>query len=286
MKTKVLVTGANGQLGKTLASLKTEFKNLDFTFTSTKDLDITNAIQVAAYFNKNQIDWCVNCAAYTAVDKAEVEPGNAEKVNVLGSKNLAIACAKKKATLIHVSTDFVFNGEKPFSYTETDTTSPAGVYGKTKLEGEHEIAKNLEQHFILRTSWLYSENGNNFMKTMIKLSKERDVLNVVADQIGTPTYATDLAETILKIITTNNKQYGIYHYSNEGVASWYDFAKAIFEESYIKIKVLPIKSEAYPTPAKRPHFSVLDKTKIKTTLQIEIPHWRDSLRKAIANTNE
>lgn len=286
MKTKVLVTGANGQLGKTLAALKSQYNTIDFTGTSAKELDITNSVQVAAYFKENQIDWCVNCAAYTAVDKAETEPENAENVNVVGSKNLAIACAENNVVLIQVSTDFVFNGEKSVAYTEIDTTSPTGVYGATKLDGEREIAKRLEQHFILRTSWLYSENGNNFMKTMIKLSKDRELLAVVADQIGTPTYARDLAETILNIITTNNKQYGIYNYSNEGVASWYDFAKAIFEESNIPIKVVPIKSEAYPTPAKRPHFSVLDKTKIKTNLQIEIPHWRDSLRKAIANNHE
>jgi len=286
MKTKVLVTGANGQLGKTLTALKSQYNTIDFTGTSAKELDITNSVQVAAYFKENQIDWCVNCAAYTAVDKAETEPENAENVNVVGSKNLAIACAENNVVLIQVSTDFVFNGEKSVAYTETDTTSPTGVYGATKLDGEREIAKRLEQHFILRTSWLYSENGSNFMKTMIKLSKDRELLAVVADQIGTPTYARDLAETILKIITTNNKQYGIYNYSNEGVASWYDFAKAIFEESNIPIKVVPIKSKAYPTPAKRPHFSVLDKTKIKTNLQIEIPHWRDSLRKAIANNHE
>ncbi|WP_452227221.1 dTDP-4-dehydrorhamnose reductase [Lacinutrix cladophorae] len=286
MKTKVLVTGANGQLGKTLASLKTKFKNLDFIFASTLDLDITKSNQVETFFYTNKIDWCINCAAYTAVDKAEKEPEKAKKVNVLGVKNLALVCANKNVTLIQISTDFVFNGEKSVAYTEKDTTKPTGVYGTTKLEGEIEIIKKLEKYFIIRTSWLYSQNGNNFMKTMIKLSKERKEINVVSDQIGTPTYTTDLAEIMLKIITTNNKQYGTYHFSNEGVASWYDFAKAIFEESNIDINVLPIKSEAYPTPAKRPHFSVLDKTKIKTNLKIEIPHWRVSLRKAIANNNE
>ncbi|MDO6595866.1 dTDP-4-dehydrorhamnose reductase [Oceanihabitans sp. 2_MG-2023] len=286
MKTKVLVTGANGQLGKTLASLKTKFKNLDFIFASTLDLDITKSNQVETFFYTNKIDWCINCAAYTAVDKAEKEPEKAKKVNVLGVKNLALVCANKNVALIQISTDFVFNGEKSVAYTEKDTTKPTGVYGTTKLEGEIEIIKKLEKYFIIRTSWLYSQNGNNFMKTMIKLSKERKKINVVSDQIGTPTYTTDLAEIMLKIITTNNKQYGTYHYSNEGVASWYDFAKAIFEESNIDINVLPIKSEAYPTPAKRPHFSVLDKTKIKTNLKIEIPHWRVSLRKAIANNNE
>ncbi|WP_452230579.1 dTDP-4-dehydrorhamnose reductase [Lacinutrix sp. MEBiC02404] len=282
----ILVTGGNGQLANCIKDVESKHSNLNFIYTNSSELNITDFEAVQQFFNTQNIDYCINCAAYTAVDKAESEQQKAEEVNVVGAKNLAIACAEKNATLIQVSTDFVFNGEKSVAYTETDTTNPTGVYGATKLDGELEVAKNLEQHFVIRTSWLYSENGNNFMKTMIRLSENREVLNVVADQIGTPTYATDLAETIIEIITSQNQQYGVYHYSNEGVASWYDFAKAIFEESNIQIKVLPIPSEAYPTPAKRPHFSVLDKTKIKTNLQIEIPHWRDSLRKAIANNHE
>ncbi|WP_452232823.1 dTDP-4-dehydrorhamnose reductase [Lacinutrix sp. MEBiC02595] len=282
----ILVTGGNGQLANCIKDVESKHSNLNFIYTNSSELNITDFEAVQQFFNTQNIDYCINCAAYTAVDKAESEQQKAEEVNVVGAKKLAIACAEKNATLIQVSTDFVFNGEKSVAYTETDTTNPTGVYGATKLDGELEVAKNLEQHFVIRTSWLYSENGNNFMKTMIRLSENREVLNVVADQIGTPTYATDLAETIIEIITSQNQQYGVYHYSNEGVASWYDFAKAIFEESNIQIKVLPIPSEAYPTPAKRPHFSVLDKTKIKTNLQIEIPHWRDSLRKAIANNHE
>ncbi|SFI61685.1 dTDP-4-dehydrorhamnose reductase [Olleya namhaensis] len=282
----ILVTGGNGQLATCIKDIESNHSNLNFIYANSEQLNIADFNAVQQFFNDQFFHYCINCAAYTAVDKAESDQENAKNVNVLGSKNLAIVCAEKKATLIQVSTDFVFNGEKSFAYTETDETDPTGVYGVTKLEGEREVAKNIEQHFIIRTSWLYSENGNNFMKTMINLSQNRDLLNIVADQIGTPTYATDLAQAILKIITTNNTQYGIYHYSNEGVASWYDFAKAIFEESNIYIKVLPIKSEAYPTPARRPHFSVLDKTKIKTNLQIEIPHWRDSLRKAIVKNNE
>ncbi|MBU2938048.1 dTDP-4-dehydrorhamnose reductase [Lacinutrix sp. C3R15] len=282
----ILVTGGNGQLATCIKDLESTYSDLNFIYANSAQLNIADFDAVQDFFSTTNIQYCINCAAYTAVDKAESDQEKAEEVNVLGSKNLAIACAENNVTLIQVSTDFVFNGEKSVAYTETDTTNPTGVYGETKLKGELEVAKNLEQHFIVRTSWLYSENGNNFMKTMIKLSEGRELLTIVADQIGTPTYATDLAETIIKIITTNNTQYGIYHYSNEGVASWYDFAKAIFEESNIKIKVLPIPSKAYPTPAKRPHFSVLDKTKIKTNLQMEIPYWRDSLKKALAKSYE
>ncbi|WP_055444114.1 dTDP-4-dehydrorhamnose reductase [Lacinutrix himadriensis] len=282
----ILVTGGNGQLATCIKDLESTYSDLNFIYANSAQLNIADFDAVQQFFSTTNFQYCINCAAYTAVDKAESDQEKATEVNVVGAKNLAIACAEKNATLIQVSTDFVFNGEKSVAYTETDTTNPTGVYGATKLEGELEVAKNLEQHFVIRTSWLYSENGNNFMKTMIKLSEGRDLLTIVADQIGTPTYATDLAETIIKIITTNNTQYGVYHYSNEGVASWYDFAKAIFEESNIKIKVLPIPSKAFPTPAKRPHFSVLDKTKIKTNLQIEIPYWRDSLKKALANSYE
>jgi len=282
----ILVTGGNGQLATCIKDLESTYSNLNFIYANSAELNIADCNAVQQFFNTKEIQYCINCAAYTAVDKAESDQEKATQVNVVGAKNLAIACAEKNATLIQVSTDFVFNGEKSVAYTETDPTNATGVYGATKLEGEQEVAKNLAQHFIVRTSWLYSENGNNFMKTMIKLAQGRALLTIVADQIGTPTYATDLAETLIKIITTNNTQYGVYHYSNEGVASWYDFAKAIFEESNIKIKVLPIPSKAYPTPAKRPHFSVLDKTKIKTNLQIEIPYWRDSLKKALSNSYE
>ncbi len=281
----ILVTGGNGQLAKCINNLESNYSNLNIIYTDFEQLNITDPKSVQLFFNSQNIHYCINCAAYTAVDNAEIEQQKAKEVNALGPKNLAIACAENNTTLIQVSTDFVFNGDKSVAYTETDATNPEGVYALTKLEGELEVANNLEKHFIIRTSWLYSENGNNFMKTMIKLSHDRNELNVVADQIGTPTYATDLAETILKIITTNHQEYGIYHYSNEGVASWYDFAKAIFEEARINIKVLPIKTKEYPTPAKRPHFSVLDKSKIKTSLNIEIPYWRDSLKKALSNYN-
>lgn len=282
----ILVTGSTGQLATCIKDVESKNSNVNVIYTDSKELDITNLTDVERFFKTQTIDYCINCAAYTAVDKAESELENAKKVNELGAKNLAISCNQNQTTLIHVSTDFVFDGRKSVAYTEEDATNPTGAYGLTKLNGELEVSNNVKEHFIIRTSWLYSEKGNNFMKTMIHLAKDRDQLNIVADQIGTPTYATDLASAIFRIITTKNTNYGIYHYSNEGVASWYDFAKAIFEESNIQIKVLPIKSEAYPTPAKRPHFSVLDKTKIKTNLQMEIPHWRDSLKTAITNYNE
>ena len=281
---KVLVTGAHGQLGKTINELYKENNiGLEFIFVSREELDITNKENLKSFLSKNKFNYCINCAAYTAVDSAENDEETAKNINTLGSKNLAIACSKNNVTLIHISTDFVFDGNKSVAYNETDQTNPSGVYGITKLKGEQEITQHLKEHFIIRTSWLYSEHGNNFMNTMIRLSQDRELLSVVEDQIGTPTYAKDLASVIFKIITTNSKAYGLYHYSNEGVASWYDFAKAIFEETNATIRVLPITSEHYPTLAKRPHFSVLDKAKIKTNLQIEIPYWRDSLKQALSN---
>lgn len=279
----ILVTGGHGQLAKCIKDLEPLNPNLTIFYKGSQELDITKEKDIITFFENNTIDYCVNCAAYTKVDKAEKNEESAKKTNTLGSKNLAIACSKNNVTLIHISTDFVFDGNKSVAYNETDQTNPLGVYGTSKLDGEQQIEQHLAEHFIIRTSWLYSEHGNNFMKTMINLSKDRDLLSVVVDQIGTPTYASDLASIIITIINSKNNQYGLYHYSNQGVASWYDFAKAIFEETNIKIKLLPIKSESYPTPAKRPHFSVLDKTKIKTNFQIEIPHWRDSLKQALSN---
>jgi len=282
----ILVTGGNGQLAKCIKDLENTDGNLKFIYTDYQELDISNIEAVETFFKNNQVDYCINCAAYTAVDLAENDQENAIKINELGVKNLAIECQKNNSTLIHISTDFVFNGKQTSFYKEEDTPDPISVYGATKLQGEVQLQNHLTKYFILRTSWLYSEHGNNFMKTMIRLSKEKNQLSVVTDQIGTPTYATDLASVIMKLISNNTNQYGIYHYSNEGVASWYDFAKAIFEEIGSKIKLVPIKSIEYPTPAQRPQFSVLDKSKIKSTLQIEIPYWRDSLRKAILNYNE
>ena len=249
----VLVTGSNGQLASCIKDRAKQQKGLHFIYTDYQELNICNVNDVEAFFKTNQkIDYCINCAAYTAVDKAETEVEKAFEINAQGAKNLALVCDEQGAVLIHVSTDFVFDGDKTEPYTETDIPKPISVYGASKLQGEVEIQKTLKKHFIIRTSWLYSEHGANFMKTMLRLAETRDEISVVSDQIGTPTYAGDLADVILKIITSNSRSFGLYHYSNEGVASWYDFAKAIFEGSNLKIKTTPIKTEAYPTPAKRP----------------------------------
>ncbi|WP_299776501.1 dTDP-4-dehydrorhamnose reductase [uncultured Formosa sp.] len=280
---KILVTGGNGQLAACIKDVSKDEKHLQFIYTDSEDLDITNHQHVADFFQNNNIDWCINCAAYTAVDKAESDVDLARKINKDGAKHLAIACKANNVKLIHVSTDFVFDGKSSALYSETDVAEPLGIYGLTKLEGEQAIQENLDAYFILRTSWLYSEHANNFMKTMLRLAETRPELNVVADQIGTPTYATDLASVMLYIINDNSTKYGLFHYSNEGVASWYDFADAIFDIADTKTKVFPIKTEAYPTPAARPQFSVMDKSKIKQAFKIAIPHWRVSLKQAIKN---
>jgi len=246
-------------------------------------LDITKKESVTSFFKKTNFDFCVNCAAYTAVDKAESDEDSAQKVNVLGPKYLAEACLITNTKLIHISTDFVFDGASTIPYTEEDETNPLSVYGKTKLEGEIAISSILTKYFILRTSWLYSEYGNNFMKTMRRLSKDRNELGIISDQIGSPTYAKDLAKAVLHIVKSNSNKFGVYHYSNEGVASWYDFAKATFDITTTEIRTHAIPTSAYPTPAKRPRFSVMDKTKFKKNLGIEIPYWRDSLKEAISN---
>ena len=284
--TNILVTGGNSQLAKCISDLSVNQTKFNIIYTDYLELDITKHIAVDSFFLNNKIDYCINCAAYTDVDKAESDKVGAINVNETGAKNLTKVCHKYNTTLIHISTDFVFDGKKNVAYKENDSTNPINIYGLSKLKGEQAITEHLDRYFIIRTSWLYSEHGNNFMKTMIRLSNNRSQISVVEDQIGTPTFASDLAAVILEFITSRTNQYGIYHYSNEGVASWYDFAKAIFDEKKCDIELIPITSEAYPTPAKRPHFSVLDKTKIKTSLNIKIPHWRDSLRTAIQNHNE
>lgn len=277
----ILVTGGYGQLARCIKDLATNLENFNFIYVDLDELDITKPNEINSFFKNKKIAYCINCAAYTAVDKAETEREIAVGVNENGAQYLADACKSFKAVFIQISTDFVFDGKHCSPYTEKDHTKPLSVYGLTKLNGEIAVSSSLPEHYILRTSWLYSEYGNNFLKTILRLGTEKEELSVVWDQIGTPTYAGDLAEIILRIINENHTSYGVYHYSNEGVASWYDFAKAIFDESNIKVKVLPINSEAYPTPAIRPAFSVMDKLKIKEALQIEIPHWRDSLRKCI-----
>jgi|SRR5690554_2657556 len=285
MKTNVLITGSNGQLGKSLSALIEANINesINFTLTTRGSLDITNKVQVDAYFQSHTFQYCINCAAYTAVDKAEEAQEQAYLINATGVKNLAEACEKSGVILIHISTDFVFDGEKTEPYKETDRPNPINVYGVSKLQGEMYIQALLNEYFIIRTSWLYSEYGNNFVKTMLRLGAEKSELQVVNDQIGSPTYTKDLAEVILKIIISKHKQFGVYHYSNEGVASWYDFANTIFEFTQIKIDLIPIPTEAYQTPAIRPRFSVLDTTKIEAVLGISISNWKDSLSVALTN---
>ncbi len=284
----IIVTGAYGQLGSELKELEMEFPEFHFHFTDVDSLDITNENAVAGFFNEKQPDFVINCAAYTAVDKAEIDQAVAEKVNAIAPKILGKISRNVGAKLIHVSTDYVFSGDANQPYSETDLVDPQGVYGKTKLQGEINCLNENPDAVVIRTSWLYSEFGNNFVKTMLRIGKERGELNVVFDQVGTPTYAADLAETIIAIIqktieNPTNFIPGIYHYSNEGVISWFDFAKAIFEIKNMECLVHPVLSDAFPTPAKRPHFSVLNKSKIKNNYKIEIPYWKDSLEVCIAN---
>jgi dTDP-4-dehydrorhamnose reductase len=269
----VLVTGGNGQLGQALQAIAPQYGALQFYFAGSDEADITDKQSLVAIFNKVKPNFCINAAAYTAVDKAESEPEKAHLINVEGAKNLAEVCKALGTTLLHISTDFVFDGKKTTPYTEEDATDPQGVYGLTKLQGETEIQNALKENYIIRTSWLYSEYGNNFMKTMLRLAGERDSLGVVDDQTGTPTNTNDLAEALIKIIVSGKKEYGIYHYSNEGQATWYDLAKKIFEINNIAIDLRPIPTTAYPTPAKRPEYSVLDKSKIKRVFGLEINNW-------------
>lgn len=278
----VLVTGANGQLGQSLQFIAEKYPQIDFVFCDSKALDITQKAGIESVFNKIKPDFCINTAAYTAVDKAETETEKAEAINVTGVKNLAEICKEFKTQLIHVSTDFVFDGTKKTPYTEEDIPNPKSVYGQTKLDGEKAVQAILEDYFIIRTSWVYSQFGANFMKTMLRLGAERDSLSVVNDQIGTPTNAVDLAEALVQIVVfvsqhPTHKVSGIYNFSNEGSCSWFDFAKKIFENNTINIDLQPIPTSSYPTPAQRPKYSVLDKTKIKLVFGIAIKGWEERL---------
>ena len=282
----VLVTGANGQLGQAIQSISENYSEIEFVFCDSEKLDITDYDNVNAIFDEYIPKYCINAAAYTAVDKAESEPEKAYSINVLGAQNLAKICKMNNTVLLHVSTDFVFDGTKTTPYTELDEPNPTGVYGQTKLDGEEAIKELWEKHFIIRTSWVYSKFGNNFLKTMLRLASEREELSVVNDQIGTPTNAVDLAEVLIKIVESCHAElvsapnYGIYNYSNEGQCSWYDFAKKIFEINKITIDLQPIPTKDYPTPAKRPAYSVLDKSKIKNVFDVQIENWETSLSKA------
>ena len=280
----VLVTGSNGQLASCIKDLSKQHEGLHFSYTDYQELDICNLNDVGAFFKTNQkIDYCINCAAYTAVDKAETDVDKAFEINATGAKNLALACNAHDVILIHISTDFVFDGEKKEPYTETDIAKPISVYGASKLKGEVEIQKTHKKHFIIRTSWLYSEHGNNFMKTMLRLAETRDEISVVSDQIGTPTYAGDLAKFLIEIITSSSNDFGVYHYSSEGQTSWYGFVKAIFESYKLPTRVIPISSSQYPTVAIRPKHAVLDTEKVKDIFNIQIPKWEVSLKKVIEN---
>jgi len=278
---KIVVIGAGGQLGQCLKTVAERRAISEIVFPAEQEANILNQELLNSLLEKEKPQFVINCAAYTAVDKAEDEVDLSKAVNKTGAANLAQACKANGVTLIHVSTDFVFEGNEVKLLKEDDTANPINVYGVTKLDGEKAVTRILGEHFILRTSWLYSEYANNFVKTMLKLGAEREELGVIADQVGTPTYAIDLANTIFDIIQSENKSYGIYHYSNEGVTSWFDFAKAIFDISNTTVKVNPIPGSAYPTKAKRPAFSVMDKSKIKSTFNIQIPYWRDSLVECI-----
>ena len=274
----VLVTGSKGQIGSEIEVLSINYM-YNFFFTDRENLDITNQMDINDFIEVNSIDIIINCAAYTAVDNAEEEKVLADKVNHQAVNYLARISKEKNIKLIHISTDYIFDGTNFIPYIETDIVNPKGIYGKTKLAGELVLQKtNPKNSIIIRTSWIYSSFGANFVKTMLRLCKEKESLGIVFDQVGTPTYAKDLARVILEILPKiENSKVEIYHYSNEGVISWYDLAKEIIRMAKIECKINPIETKEYPTSAKRPHYSVLNKRKIKEKFNIQIPFWKDSL---------
>jgi len=280
----ILVTGANGQLGTELRKISAQFADYRFFFTDIDELDITNQNAVDAFFEKTGIQTVINCAAYTAVDKAETDEVTATAVNATAVGYLAKACKNADATLIHVSTDYVYGGNACTPYNEEHETVGLSVYGRSKIAGEKE-ALAAPKSMVIRTSWLYSSVGVNFVKTMLRLGKERETLNVVFDQVGTPTYAADLANAIMKIVTSSEKnglKTGIFNYSNEGVCSWYDFAHEIMQQAKLNCVVRPIETKDFPTPTARPHYSVMNKARIKTKYGLVIPHWKDALNRFFA----
>ena len=280
-KPVILITGSNGQLGKELQVLAENYPQFHFVFASREDMMLHHYGLVENFFIATKPQYCINCAAYTAVDKAESESDMAMLVNGEAVGNIAAVCKKYQTKFIHISTDYVFDGESEIPYKENDTTNPINVYGASKLLGEQLSIKENADAIIIRTSWVYSSFGNNFVKTMMRLMKERDELNVVSDQIGSLTYAADLAKVILEIIASGKWESGIYHYSNEGKISWYEFAVTIKEFIEAKAIIHPILTAEYPAPARRPKFSLLNKEKIKTVFQVHIPGWKDSLKKCI-----
>lgn len=276
----ILVTGANGQLGNSVRKIASNYTQHHFLYTDMPEVDITDLQLLEDLVKKENIGAIINCAAFTAVDKAESCEELTAKINVDGPKNLALAAKSVGAKLVHISTDYVFDGKSCLPLKETDPTQPIGVYGKTKRQGEIEVEKTGCDAIVIRTAWLYSEYGNNFVKTMLRLGKERESLNVVYDQVGTPTYATDLAYAIMVLLEKGFKGFNTYHFSNEGVISWFDFTKAIFEIAGLKTKVNAIESFEYPTAAERPAYSVLNKRKIKAE-GVNVPYWKDSLVQCI-----
>ncbi len=283
---RVLITGSNGQLGSEIKEMAANYKKLDFIFKDLPDLDICNFNLLQSFIIDKNINAVINCAAYTAVDKAEEDSIIATKVNYEGVLNIVNALQKVNGKLIHISTDYVFDGDHFFPYKESDPVSPIGVYGETKREGELAVINSVLDSIVIRTSWLYSFYGNNFVKTMLRLGNEKENMGVIFDQVGTPTYARDLAKTCLEILSKDSslnisENGSLYHYSNEGVASWYDFAISIMELGGKNCKLNPIQTKDYPTLAKRPQYSVLNKSKIKTDFKIKIPYWRDSLKECI-----
>ena len=283
----VLVTGSSGQVGNEIKAISSDY-SYNFFFTDRNNIDITSKDSIKEFCKTNNINVIINCAAYTAVDKAQSDEINADLINRKAVKKLALVSQELNIKLIHISTDYVFDGKNFKPYCEEFQTNPQSIYGKTKLDGENEMRDiNPKNSIIIRTSWVYSYYGNNFVKTMLRLGKEKEELGVIFDQIGTPTYAKDLAKTILDIVPQiENSKVEIYNYSNEGVLSWYDFAKEIMKMAKLNCKINPIETYQYPTPAKRPHFSLLNKSKIKSKFNLEIPYWKDGLDDCLKRLGE
>jgi dTDP-4-dehydrorhamnose reductase len=282
-KKKIVVTGAGGQLGQELRIASVNYSQFEFIFLTKEDLSVNDSTRVTNFFLKVQPAFCINCAAYTAVDKAEQEKEKAFLINAVAVRIIATACKAVNAKFIHISTDYVFDGNSATPLKEDDPVSPVNIYGESKLKGEEYAFRNNVQTIVIRTSWVYSEFGNNFVKTMMKLMREKESINVIDDQIGSPTYAADLANTILYIISGEKFIPGIYNFSNDGKISWYEFAIAIKELTESSCKINPISTSQYPTPAKRPHYSLLDKKKIKETYNMAINDWKKSLAVCIQN---
>ncbi|MFT3737384.1 MAG: dTDP-4-dehydrorhamnose reductase [Breznakibacter sp.] len=284
-----LITGSNGQLGSEIRALIPQYPAMRFIFTDVAELDITDTNAVLAFCTSHKVEAIINCAAYTAVDKAETDEALARRINVDGPANLAKVAAKVGAKMVHISTDYVFNGRANAPLKETDAIDPVGVYGQTKADGEKAVLSSGADAVVVRTSWLYSEYGTNFVKTIMKYGRERGHLKVVFDQVGTPTYACDLAKACLDVLSTEGEisaRGDIYHYSNEGAISWFDFAHAIVELSGIACSIEPVGSKQFPTPARRPNYSVMDKARIKADFGLKVPYWRDSLKVCIEKLNE